>query len=160
MKKQTSDGKDPTQISQAMRTSLMAVLFLPKTIEAYFWLYTFYCLYSVLKTIVLIPLDLLLGIVNSVLSILQLYKSKHNSLFSVLILLGTYVFVFNQQDIQLLDVSYLYHTFRGQSTLKLYGLIFAFEISEKILTMMGQYLIENLERISEKNYQKIWEEVP
>ena len=38
------------------------------------------------------------------------------------------------------DPSYMYHLFRGQSTLKLYGLIFAIEVGEKILTKTGKYL--------------------
>jgi hypothetical protein len=38
----------------------------------------------------------------------------------------------------------MYHLFRGQSTLKLYGLIFAIEVSEKICTMTGKYLYSSM----------------
>ena len=56
-------------------------------------------------------------------------------------------YLFQQESISILDLSYMYHTFRGQSTLKLYGLIFALEVSEKIHTMIGKYLYS---RIKEK----------
>jgi hypothetical protein len=50
------------------------------------------------------------------------------------------------RDWLVLDVSYLYHLFRGQSTLKFYGLMFAFEVSEKLLTMVGQPILSALQQ--------------
>lgn len=57
---------------------------------------------------------------------------------------GICVWVFTR-DWLILDVSYLYHLFRGQSTLKFYGLMFAFEVSEKLLTMVGQPILSALQ---------------
>lgn len=53
-------------------------------------------------------------------------------------------YIFVQEQFHLFDPSFMYHTFRGQSTLKLYGLIFAIEVSEKIMTMIGKYLYGNM----------------
>jgi hypothetical protein len=54
--------------------------------------------------------------------------------YSVLALLCLYIVT---RDWLIFDISFLYHSFRGQSTLKFYGLLFAFEVSEKLLTMVG-----------------------
>lgn len=92
--------------------------------------------------IVFIPFELLLGILNSLLSIFHICLSKHITFFSVMTLLVCYIFV--QEQFTLFDPSYMYHLFRGQSTLKLYGLIFAIEVSEKICTMTGKYLYSSM----------------
>ena len=76
--------------------------------------------------LVMIPLELLIGILNSVLSILQISFSTYTTFFSVITLMAS--FLFQQEQYQFLDPSYMYHLFRGQAALKLYGLMFAIEI--------------------------------
>lgn len=68
------------------------------------------------------------------------------------------VWVFTR-DWPVLDISYLYHLFRGQSTLKFYGLMFAFEVSEKLLTMVGQPILSALQQprgATLANYLKVY----
>jgi hypothetical protein len=99
----------------------------PLKIEYYFWLWFLYSFYAILKTIVFIPLELILGIFNSLMAIFHICLSKHITFFSVMTLVVCYLF--QQEQWSLFDPSYMYHLFRGQSTIKLYGLIFAIEVS-------------------------------
>ena len=112
----------------------------PFRIERYFILWSIYAFWIVLKSVIMIPLDITLSIINSMLSILQVCKTKRVTFFSILICIELWILL-QDHDIRLFDISYLYHTFRGQSTLKLYGLMFALEVSEKLMTMTGQYLL-------------------
>lgn len=114
----------------------------PIKIEYYFWLWVLYSFYAVVKLIVLLPLEIGYGAFNSLLAIFHICLSKHIAFFSVLTLVVCYLF--QQHDYHLLDASFMYHLFRGQSTLKLYGLIFAIEVGEKICTMLGKYLYANM----------------
>lgn len=42
---------------------------------------------------------------------------------------------------ELLEVSYWYHAFRGQSTLKLYGVLMTADVVDKMLSTVGEYLL-------------------
>ena len=107
--------------------SLINTFKTPFKIEYYFWIWAIYAFYSVLKMIVMLPLELLVGIFNSLLSILQISFSTYTTFFSVITLIAS--FIFQQEQFDLLDPSYMYHAFRGQAALKLYGLMFAIEIA-------------------------------
>jgi hypothetical protein len=87
-------------------------------IEVFYWLYAFHSICAAFETIVCVPLDLLLSIKNVFMPILGRTRISHTSLFACLIILGYY---FITQDFYFLDVSVLYHSFRGQSYVKLYG---------------------------------------
>ena len=121
------DYEEQKQDETELRSTIHQTITAPLKIEYYFWLWFFYSLYSVLKMIIFIPFELVLGIANSVLSILHICLSRYITFFSVVTLIVGYIF--QQEQIPILDLSYMYHTFRGQSTLKLYGLIFALEVS-------------------------------
>lgn len=77
--------------------------------------------------IVFLPIELLIGIFNSILTILRISYSTYTTFFSVLTLVSIYIF--QQEQFSYLDPSYMYHMFRGQAALKLYGLMFAIEIA-------------------------------
>lgn len=125
-----------------MKSSIITALINPIKIQYYFWLWVIYSFYAVLKMIVFIPIELIVGIFNSLLSIFHICLSRHITFFSVLLL--SVCWIFQQEQYHLFDPSFMYHLFRGQSTLKLYGLIFAIEVSEKICTLVGKYLYENI----------------
>lgn len=108
--------------------------------------------------VVFIPLELILGIFNSLLSIFHICLTKHISFFSVMTLVVSYIF--QQEHYTIFDPSYMYHLFRGQSTLKLYGLIFAIEVSEKICTMVGKYLYTNIKTNLENPAVELWKVLP
>lgn len=106
---------------------------LPVQIERYFRIWLAYAVYSTASFLVYMPMELFWALaVNPLLGLLGL--SPRHLGFSVLAVLSLYVVT---RDWLVFDISFLYHSFRGQSTLKFYGLLFAFEVSEKLLTMVG-----------------------
>lgn len=113
--------------AKELRSTLYATLINPLKIEYYFWLWFLYSLYAIVKLIIFIPFELLIGIFNSLLAIFHICLSKYITFFSVVTL--TVAYIFQQEQYTFFDPSYMYHLFRGQSTLKLYGLIFAIEVS-------------------------------
>lgn len=113
--------------AKELRATLYATLVNPLKIEYYFWLWFLYSLYAIVKLIIFIPFELLIGIFNSLLAIFHICLSKYITFFSVVTL--TVAYFFQQEQYTFFDPSYMYHLFRGQSTLKLYGLIFAIEVS-------------------------------
>ena len=76
-----------------------------------------------LKIIVMVPIDLFVGLLDSLIAILKIRGRPHHGLSSFLLVVVGWVMT---RDIIWFDISYVYHAFRGQSTLKIYGLIFAF----------------------------------
>lgn len=106
-----------------LRLTLSSTMSTPLKIEYYLWIWTLFSFYAVLKMIVLLPFELLLGIFNSLLSILHIAFSTYTTFFSVVTLIATYIF--QQEQFAIFDPSYMYHMFRGQASLKLYGLMFA-----------------------------------
>lgn len=73
---------------------------------------------AVCETLVRIPFDLTIAIINSIRLLFGSQRMRHTSLYAVILLTGWYIIT---RDWQLFDLSYLYHSFRGQSTVKLYG---------------------------------------
>ena len=84
------------------------------------------------------PHDLLFWAYNNLAVRVGWPKLGLTSLFAWLIILGSLAVT---RDVYYLDLSVLYHLFRGQSTVKLYGAGLALEISEKVLTLGGKFLL-------------------
>lgn len=96
----------------------------PRMIEKWFWTWVAFALYSSVKLLIMIPFDIIRMFFGIILSI-RGYTSKYSSWCSVMVIINLLIF---NLDIKIFDISYLYHAFRGQSALKFYGLLFAFEI--------------------------------
>jgi hypothetical protein len=90
----------------------------PKYLELFCWVYSFNLFTAACETFVRIPFDLLVSIINSIRGFFGGRRMPHTSLFPSLIVFG---FILTTRDFYLFSVSYLYHSFRGQSTVKLYG---------------------------------------
>jgi hypothetical protein len=95
----------------------------------------------ILKAIVLIPVDFVIGVFNFVLEVFRFYRSKYLTIHSVLIMLGALIVT---RDFNFFDISVMYHLLRGQSAVKLYALIFALENGEKLFTKVGKFLFTNV----------------
>lgn len=61
---------------------------------------------------------------------------------SSVVIAATYVFTLNED---IFDISFMYHLIRGQSTVKVYAIIFALGSSEIVLTKLGVFLHENIQ---------------
>ena len=94
------------------------------------------------------PIDFIASIINGVRPIFGIAPIKHTSFLACLIAIGYYIVTL---QLSFLDVSVLYHSFRGQSAVKLYGAGLAIEICEKILTYGGLNLIIGLTKILENS---------
>ncbi|KAL4472619.1 hypothetical protein ABPG74_018568 [Tetrahymena malaccensis] len=80
-------------------------------------------------------------------------KDFHIWVHFILILVPVLIFTDNLYIIEMkeyFDVSYWYHAFRGQSTLKLYGVLMTADIVDKMLCTFGEYLILDI----------IWQKLP
>ena len=104
-------------------------------IEAYYWLYAFYAFYAVCETIVFFIVDFIASILNIFLPFFGADKIKRTSFFACIIVAGYSLIV---QDIQYFDLSFLYHFFRGQNTVKLYSVGLSIMIFEIMLTTTGK----------------------
>jgi hypothetical protein len=128
MKAELSDEDEEEQANEKtkneMREELKATFATPFKLEYYFWLWFVYSLYATLKRIAFIPFEIITGIINSILAILGICQSKYITFFSIQVVVVGYI-VQKDEWSPLFDVSIMYHMFRGQSFLKLYGLIFA-----------------------------------
>lgn len=60
---------------------------------------------------------------------------------SLVVVVVAYIFTLNED---LFDISFMYHLIRGQSTVKVYAIIFAIESSEIVLTKLGVFLYQNI----------------
>lgn len=109
--------------------------------ERYFRLWFLFCMYAIVTHICSIPFWLFHTFL--VMPIIQLTNVKTRNVGSetIITVLGAYLFTRNWLYF---DISYLYHSFRGQTSLKYYGLMFAFEVSEKLLTMLGKPILTAL----------------
>ena len=125
---------------------------IPKYLELLWWFLTFSFLTAACEAIVRIPFDLTLGIINSIRQLLGRPRLAHSSLYSCLLVVGFYV---GTRDWRLFSVSFLYHSFRGQSSVKLYGVGLALEISEKLLTMMGISLLSKLHSLRREQGSRV-----
>jgi hypothetical protein len=105
-------------IQKNLRRTLGKCLKIPIQIELFCWLYGLFAMCSAIYTLVRVPFDLLLSMINVFLPVFGKQKYKHTALFACLIILGYYIVT---QDFYFWDVSVLYHSFRGQSYVKLYG---------------------------------------
>lgn len=83
-----------------------------------------------------------MGILNSIFRSLRLYKSTYVTMHSSVVIAATYVFTLNED---IFDISFMYHLIRGQSTVKVYAIIFALGSSEIVLTKLGVFLHENIQ---------------
>jgi hypothetical protein len=109
-----------------LRSTLKFSTYAPLIVYSYFFLYRLYSCYTVIKTIILVPLELLLGIINIALKSLKLYKSRYVTMHSLVVAVVAFVFTLDED---ILDISFMYHLIRGQSTVKVYAIIFAIEAS-------------------------------
>jgi hypothetical protein len=104
-------------------------------------LYGVYICYTIIKTVILIPIELIMGLANVALKSLKLYKSEYVSMHSLVVAFVAYIFTLNED---IFDISFLYHMIRGQSTVKVYAIIFAIEASEVVMTKLGIFLYKNI----------------
>ena len=82
------------------------------------WLYALNAFTAACEMVVRVPFDLFISCLNTVRGLKGVYRIPHTSLYSCLIFFGFYV---TTRDWEIFSVSYLYHSFRGQSSVKLYG---------------------------------------
>ena len=113
-------------------------------IEAYYWLYFLYAVAAVCETIVFFAWDLVASCLNIVLPKAGVAKIKRTSYFACIIMFGCSLIV---QDLDFLDVSYLYHFFRGQNTVKLYSVGLSIMIFEIMLTTTGKMYLGKIPKI-------------
>lgn len=67
---------------------------------------------------------------------------------SLVVVAVAYIFTLNED---IFDISFMYHLIRGQSTVKVYAIIFAIESSEIVLTKLGVFLYQNIkEKLTNK----------
>lgn len=67
---------------------------------------------------------------------------------SLVVVVVAYIFTLNED---IFDISFMYHLIRGQSTVKVYAIIFAIESSEIVLTKLGVFLYQNIkEKLTNK----------
>lgn len=67
---------------------------------------------------------------------------------SFVVVAVAYIFTLNED---IFDISFMYHLIRGQSTVKVYAIIFAIESSEIVLTKLGVFLYQNIkEKLTNK----------
>ncbi len=74
---------------------------------------------------------------NIALKALKLYKSRYVTMHSVVVMVVALIFTLDED---IFDISFMYHLIRGQSTVKVYAIIFAIESSEIVLTKLGVFL--------------------
>ena len=86
---------------------------------------------------ILAPIEFILGIANVVFKSLKLYRSHYITMHSFVVIFVTYIFTLNED---IFDISYMYHLIRGQSTVKVYAIVFAIESSEIVMTKLGMFL--------------------
>lgn len=116
---------------------------LPGQIERYFRTWTLYALYATTLFVLTLPLQTVYVLLSVPINWASSRRGSSEGCYCLLT--GICVWVFTR-DWLILDISYLYHLFRGQTTLKFYGLMFAFEVSEKLLTMVGQPILAALQQ--------------
>lgn len=83
-----------------------------------------------------------MGLTNISMKILKLYTTQYVTMHSIVLLTVTYIITLNQD---ILDVSFMYHLIRGQSTIKVYAVVFALESCEIVLTKLGVFLHQNIQ---------------
>jgi len=59
---------------------------------------------------------------NIALKSLKLYKSRYVTMHSLVVAVVAYIFTLDED---IFDISFMYHLIRGQSTVKVYAIIFA-----------------------------------
>ncbi|EWS76258.1 eukaryotic membrane protein, cytomegalovirus gH-receptor family protein (macronuclear) [Tetrahymena thermophila SB210] len=101
-----------------------------------------------------LPIELIILIAEYIIKGKQIQrKDFHIWVHFILILIPVLIFTDNLYIIEMkeyFDVSYWYHAFRGQSTLKLYGVLMTADIVDKMLCTFGEYLILDI----------IWQKLP
>ncbi len=83
-----------------------------------------------------------MGLANISLKSLKLYTTQYVTMHSIVLLTVTYVITLNQN---MFDVSFMYHLIRGQSTVKVYAVVFALESCEIVFTKLGVFLHQNIQ---------------
>jgi hypothetical protein len=114
-----------------------------------------YNVYATAMFIICLPLQLLYAVLVGPWLKLYGYRTRSEGSSWILTLLCAWVFC---RDWLIFDSSYLYHSFRGQTSLKFYGLLFAFKVSKKLLTMLGQPILIALSRpknVTVSNFLKV-----
>ena len=129
----------------------------PRQLERYYLTWICFALYSSVKFILLLPLDMVRVVISFIVGS-RGYSFKSSTWSSIIVVASLAVFT---SDLKIFDMSYLYHTFRGQSSLKFYGLLFAFEISEKLLTLIGKkvYTALDSQTRESRNILRFWKEI-
>ncbi len=129
---------------------------MPLFLEKFYWLYAFQMFTVACETLVRVPLDFLMSLLNTFRPCLGLKPINHTSFLAFIIVIGYCIVTL---EWSFLDVSVLYHSFRGQSSVKLYGAGLALEISEKLLTMAGSMLLVSLYKILGSPSGGVWGKV-
>ncbi len=120
-----------------LRSSLKFSTYAPLIVESYILLYGLYACYTIIKVIILAPIEFLLGISNVAFKSLKLYRSHYITMHSFVVIFVAYIFTLDED---IFDISYMYHLIRGQSTVKVYAIVFAIESSEVVMTKLGMFL--------------------
>jgi len=131
-----------------LRSTLKFSTYAPLIVESYILLYGLYACYTIVKVMILAPIEFIMGILNIVFKSLKLYKSRYVTMHSLVVIVVAYIFTLNED---IFDISFMYHLIRGQSTVKVYAIIFAIEASEIVMTKLGIFLYENIkEKLTNK----------
>lgn len=109
--------------------------------ERYFRLWFLFGMYAITTHICFVPFWLVYFFFIQPIFQLLNFKTRNVGSETLITIIGAYLFTRNWIYF---DISYLYHSFRGQTSLKYYGLMFAFEVSEKLLTMLGKPILTAL----------------